>query len=64
MVIANRTAQTRMTIRSHAHGETGWLLAVAAAFFVVHLVAWTFLGHPSRIELPSSQLETICRSCD
>ncbi|MGY4358510.1 hypothetical protein ACVWZR_007636 [Bradyrhizobium sp. i1.3.1] len=63
-MIANRTAQTRTTIKSHAHGEARWLLAVAAAFFVVHLVAWTILGHASRIDLPNSQLETICRSCD
>jgi hypothetical protein len=64
MMIANRTAQTRATIKPHANGETCWLLAVAAAFFVVHLVAWTILGHASRVDLPDSQLETICRSCD
>jgi ABC-type uncharacterized transport system permease subunit len=64
MVIANRTAQTRMAIRSHAHNEIGWLLAVAAAFLVVHVVAWTICGHASRSKLPNSQPETICLSCD
>lgn len=63
-MISNRTAQTRITIKSHAQCETRWLLAVAAAFFVVHLAAWTVLGHASKIDLPDSQLETICRSCD
>ncbi|MCA1401108.1 hypothetical protein [Bradyrhizobium sp. BRP56] len=64
MMIANRTAQTRATIKPHANGETYWLLAVTAAFLVIHLVAWTILGHASRVDLPDSQLETIGRSCD
>jgi len=64
MMIANRTAQTRVTIKPHANGEICWLLAVAATFFVVHLVAWTILGLASRVDLPDSQLEMTCRSCD
>jgi len=64
MMVANRAARTRATIKPHVNGETCWLLAVAGAFFVVHLVAWTILGHASRADLPDSQVETICRLCD
>ena len=64
MVVTNRAAQTRLTTRSQAQNEVGWLLAVAAAFLLVHVVAWTICGHASRIEAVNSSPETICLSCD
>jgi hypothetical protein len=30
-----------LTTRSQAQDEMGWLLAIAAAFLLVHIVAWT-----------------------
>jgi hypothetical protein len=64
MVLTNGTAQTRLTTRSHAQNEIGWLLAVAAAFLVVHVVAWTICGHASRAETANSPSETIGLSGD
>lgn len=64
MVVANRAAQTGLTSRSPAQNEMGWLLGVAAAFLVVHVVAWIICGHASRIEAANSKPETICFSCD
>ena len=64
MVVANRAAQTRLTSRSQAQNEMGWLLAVGAAFLLVHVVAWNICGLASRIEAVNSWPETMCLSCD
>jgi hypothetical protein len=53
-----------LAARSHAHNETGWLLAVAAAFLIVHAAAWIICGHVSSNEGAHSQPEPICLSCD
>jgi hypothetical protein len=42
----------------------GWLLAIAAAFLLVHVVAWTICGRASGTETAKSLPETICLSCD
>jgi ABC-type uncharacterized transport system permease subunit len=64
MVVTSRTAQTGLTRRPPAQNELGWLLAVAAAFLLVHIAAWTICGHASRIEAANSRPKTICLSCD
>jgi hypothetical protein len=42
----------------------GWLLAIAAAFLLVHVVAWTICGRASGPKTAKSLPETICLSCD
>jgi len=64
MVVTNRAAQTGLTTRSRAQDEMAWLLAVAAAFLLVHVVAWTICGRGSETETAKSLPETICLSCD
>ncbi|MGY3507272.1 hypothetical protein [Bradyrhizobium lupini] len=63
-MVTSRATQTKLAARSHAHNETGWLLAVAAAFLIVHAAAWTICGHVSSNEGAHSQPEPICLSCD
>lgn len=64
MVVTNRAAQAGLTTRSRAQDEMGWLLAVAAAFLLVHVVAWTICGRASGPKTAKSLPETICLSCD
>jgi len=64
MVVTNRAAQTGLTTRSQAQDEMGWLLAIAAAFLLVHVVAWTICGRASGTETAKSLPETICLWCD
>jgi hypothetical protein len=42
----------------------GWLLAVAAAFLFVHVVAAILCGHAARSETAKTAPETMCVSCD
>lgn len=39
MTNANSLTRARLTNQPRAHNEMGWLLAVAAAFLLVHIVA-------------------------
>jgi hypothetical protein len=62
MVVANRADRARLTAPSS--NEMGWLLAVAAAFLIVHIVALTILGRASTSEAMNYQPETISLLCD
>jgi len=62
MVVANRAGRARWTAPSS--NEMGWLLAVAAAFLIVHIVALTILGRASTSETTNYQPETISLLCD
>jgi hypothetical protein len=42
----------------------GWLVAVAVAFFMVHILAGTTWLHASANEAPTSQPEAISPLCD
>src|SRR3954447_22023795 len=44
--------------------EMGWLAAIAAAFMVVHIVAWTVGTHASAQETKATVTEAISPLCD
>ena len=50
MITANRTIRAGLTARPTNRHEMGWLLAVAAAFLVVHIVAVMIWGRASASE--------------
>jgi hypothetical protein len=50
MIVANRPYQAKVTARSPARDEMGWLMAVAAAFLLTHVVALTICGRASANE--------------
>jgi hypothetical protein len=68
MVVANKAAQAglaqRLTRRSPERGEMRWLLAVAAAFLVVHIVAMVIWGRASASETTAPVQATISPLCD
>lgn len=47
MIVANRPYQARVTARPPVRDEMGWLMAVAAAFLLTHVVALTIWGRAS-----------------
>jgi hypothetical protein len=64
MVVANRIAEARLTVRSPQRSEMRWLMAVAAAFLVVHIVAVMIWGRVSASEATAPVQATISPLCD
>lgn len=64
MTIGSSAGQARLMAAPQARNEMGWLLAAAAAFLIVHIVALTIWGRASASETASSQPETISLLCD
>ena len=63
MIDASSPARARLTSRRPAQNETAWLLAVAAAFLIVHIAALTICGHASAGRTPPGQL-ALSLDCD
>lgn len=61
MIVASKSARASSTVRP-AHNEMGWLLAVAAAFLVVHIVALTISerNSPSRTVAGQAAISELC----
>jgi hypothetical protein len=64
MVVANRIAEARLPVRSPQRSEMRWLMAVAAAFLVVHIVAVMIWGRVSASEATAPVQATISPLCD
>jgi hypothetical protein len=63
MPVASRPAQAKRTTQL-APGETGWLVAVALAFLLVHIVAGTICLRASANEAAPSRDEAASRLYD
>ena len=64
MTIGSSVGQARLMAGSHARNEMGWLLAVAAAFLIVHIVALAIWGRTSASQTANSRPETVSLLCD
>jgi hypothetical protein len=64
MPVASRPAQAKRTTQLPAPGETGWLVAVALAFLLVHIVAGTICLRASANEAAPSRDEAASRLYD
>lgn len=63
MIAAGKPARTRLTARPKARDETGWLLAVAAAFLIVHIVGLTITARAFAGQTTTGQ-SAISELCD
>ncbi|MDA9443913.1 hypothetical protein XH98_33445 [Bradyrhizobium sp. CCBAU 51745] len=63
MIDASSPARARLTSRRPAQNETAWLLAVAAAFLFVHVVALTILQRAFAAHTAAGQ-SAISELCD
>ena len=59
MPVASRPTQANRTTRLPASRETGWLVAVALAFLLVHIAAGTICLRASANETAPSRDEAI-----
>jgi hypothetical protein len=64
MLATSRPAQARSVARPPARNEMGWLVAVALAFLVIHIVAGTIWMRASANETTTSRPEVISSSYD
>jgi hypothetical protein len=64
MIIANRSSQAGLTARPSAGHEMSWLMAVAAAFLIAHIVALTIWGRASANEPAVPGQAAISSLCD
>ncbi|MEH2495604.1 hypothetical protein V1294_002083 [Bradyrhizobium sp. AZCC 1678] len=55
MLVTGRPAQPRLPAQPSARNEMGWLVAVAAAFLIIHIVAGTIWLRASVNETTASQ---------
>lgn len=62
-MIAPRKSPARPVTRPEARNEMNWLLAIAAAFLVVHFVAWTISARAVAGEAAAGQ-SAISELCD
>ncbi|MGY4625047.1 hypothetical protein [Bradyrhizobium sp. USDA 4486] len=63
MIDASSTARARLTSRRPAQNETAWLLAIAAAFLIVHVAALTIFQRAFAGQTPPWQ-SAISELCD
>ncbi|MBR0781422.1 hypothetical protein [Bradyrhizobium iriomotense] len=63
MNVAGKPARARSAARPRAQDEMGWLLAVAAAFLVVHIVALTICDRATLDRTAPGQL-ALSQECD
>lgn len=59
-----RPEKARRTTETPTRNEMGWLAAIAAAFMMVHIVAWTLGTHASAQENKATGNEAISPLCD
>jgi hypothetical protein len=64
MLVTSKTAQAKLVARRPARNELGWLVAVALAFLVVHIVAGTIWMRASANETTPSRSDAISSSYD
>ncbi|MDI3563429.1 hypothetical protein [Bradyrhizobium sp. Arg816] len=63
MIAAGKPARANGVARPQTQDETGWLLAVAAAFLVVHIVALTICDRATADRTAPGQL-ALSQECD
>jgi hypothetical protein len=63
-MLVNKPAQAKLTVRSPTRAEMGWLVAVAVAFLVVHIVTGTTWMRASAAEVTPVGYEPISLLCD
>ncbi len=64
MIIANPPAEARLTASPPTRSEMGWLVAVAVAFLIVHIVAGTIWMRASANEGTPTAYNPLCLLCD
>jgi hypothetical protein len=64
MLVTSRPAQAELAAQLPAPSEMGWLVAVAVAFFMIHIVAGTIWLRASAHEATTSGHEAISSSYD
>jgi hypothetical protein len=64
MLVTSRPPQARLAARPRARNEIGWLVAVALAFLVIHIVAGTLWMRASANETTPSPPDVISSSYD
>ncbi|WBL82197.1 hypothetical protein I3J27_17840 [Bradyrhizobium xenonodulans] len=64
MLVTSKAAQAKLVARSPARNEMGWLMAVALAFLVIHIVAGTIWMRASANETTTSRSDVISSSYD
>lgn len=64
MLVTSKTAQARSVARRPARNEMGWLVAVALAFLLIHIVAGAIWMRASAKEATTSRSDVISSSYD